>query len=143
MGVGALLRKYLDDTQDYNSLTVRNILNNLGAPLQKACDSSISPEDQDFAIASLKGLGNAQYINSDIEDSIVKIIMDEAALPRIRAAALDMVKIYAQNSKVRTFYITNKIPHKGRMVLCDMCHISITIFFYNRQYCINKSRWTI
>jgi len=109
MGVGALLNTYLKDTEDYNSAEVRNILNNLGVPLERALYSDLSPDDQDLVIASIKGLGNAQYINNDIEDSIVKIITNKAVLQRIRVATLKMVKIYAQNPKVRTLYIMNNM----------------------------------
>lgn len=109
MGVGTLLRKYFSDTRDYSSPEVMSALNNLGAPLQKTFDSSMRPDDQDLVIASLKGLGNAQYINSDQEALIVEIIMNKAAVQRIRAAALDMAKYFARNSNVRKLCITSGI----------------------------------
>lgn len=100
MGVGALLRQYLQETQDYTSPEVENTLNNLGNPLMKVGYGPLSSNDEDLIIASLKGLGYAQYINSDLEDLIIKITMDKNTIQRIKAAALNMVKIYAENSKV-------------------------------------------
>lgn len=100
MGVGSLLQKYLKDTQDYDSVEVRNTLNNLGAPLQKAYSSSLSSNDENLVIASLIGLGSAQYVNNELEDMIIKLTMDKNVKQRIRAAALVMVKIYAKSPKV-------------------------------------------
>ncbi|XP_060861024.1 apolipophorins isoform X2 [Metopolophium dirhodum] len=100
LGVGALLRRYLQETQDYTSPEVGNTLNNLGNPLMKVGYGPLSSNDEDLIIASLKGLGYAQYINSDLEDLIIKITMDKNTIQRIKAAALNMVKIYAENSKV-------------------------------------------
>jgi len=94
------LRQYLQETQDYTSPEVGNTLNNLGNPLMKVGYGSLSSNDEDLIIASLKGLGYAQYINSDLEDLIIKITMDKNNIQRIRAAALNMVKTYAKNSKV-------------------------------------------
>lgn len=101
LGVGLLLNKYIKENQDFNSVEVKNALENLGAPLKNACDRSLSPNGEDITIASLKGIRNVQYINRDLENLIVKIITDKSALQRIRAAALSMVKIYAENPKVR------------------------------------------
>jgi len=95
-----LLRQYLQETQDYTSPEVGNTLNNLGNSLMKVGYGPLSSNDEDLIIASLRGLGYAQYINSDLEDLIIKIIMDKNTIQRIRAAALNMVKIYAENSKV-------------------------------------------
>lgn len=95
-----MLRQYLQDTQDYHSPEVVNTLNNLGKPLEKVGSGSLSANDEDLMIASLKGLGNAQYINTNIEDLIIQIIMDEDTIQRIRAAALNMLKIYAKKPKV-------------------------------------------
>lgn len=100
LGVGSLLRQYLKNSQDFNSPEVYDSLHNIGAPLQKATDNSLSSEDEDLAIASLKGLGNAQYISDDQEEIITQIITDKTVKQRIRAAALDMVKVYANNPKV-------------------------------------------
>lgn len=100
LGVGSLLNKYIKDTQDFYSDEIQITLKNLGAPLKTASDRSLSPDNEDLIIASLKGLGIVQYINSDSEDLIVQIIMDKSALQRIRAAALNTAKIYAQNPKV-------------------------------------------
>jgi len=100
MGVGALLRKYQQDNKDYTSSEVENTLSNLGAPLQKIAHGPLSSNHEDLIIASLKGLGCAQYINSDIENLIIQIIMDKNTIQRIKVAALNMVKIYAKNSKV-------------------------------------------
>jgi len=95
-----LLRQYQQETQDYTSPEVGNTLNNLGNPLNKVGYGPLSSNDEDLVIASIKGLGYAQYINSDLEDLIIKIIMDENTIQRIKAAALNMVKIYAANLKV-------------------------------------------
>lgn len=90
----------MKDTQDYDSAAVRNTLNNLGAPLQKDYSGPLSSNDENLVIASLIGLGNAQYVNNELEDLIIKVIMDKNVKQRIRAAALVMVKIYAKNPKV-------------------------------------------
>lgn len=95
-----MLRQYQQDTQDYISPEVGNTLSNLGSPLKKVGNGPLSSNDEDLIIASLKGLGYAQYINSDLEDLIIQITMDKNTIQRIRAAALNMVKIYAKNSKV-------------------------------------------
>jgi hypothetical protein len=95
-----LLQTYLKDTQDYDSVEVRSILNNLGAPLQKAYSDNLSSNDENLVIASLIGLRNAQYINNELEDMIIKLIMDKNIKQRIRVAALVMIKIYAKNPKV-------------------------------------------
>lgn len=95
-----MLRQYQQETQDYTSPEVGNTLNNLGNPLNKVGYGSLSSKDEDLIIASIKSLGYAQYINSDLEDLIIKIIMDENTIQRIKAAALNMVKIYAANLKV-------------------------------------------
>lgn len=95
-----MLRQYLHETQDYTSPEVGNTLNNLGSPLLKVGSDSLSPEEEDLIIASLKGLGYAQYINSDLEDLIIKITMNKNTIQRIKAAILNMVKIYAKNLKV-------------------------------------------
>lgn len=100
MGIGSLLQKYLKDTQDYDSPEVKRTLENLGVPLKKAFNTSLSSDDENLVIASLKGLGNAQYINNDTENLIGQIITDKNIMPRIRAAALNMIKIYAKNSQV-------------------------------------------
>lgn len=100
LGVGSLLRQYLKSTQNYNSPEVSTTLNNLGGPLKNAGKASLSPDDEDIVIASLKGIGNARYINSNLEDLIVQLIINKAAVQRVRAAALNMVKIYAMNPKV-------------------------------------------
>lgn len=101
MGVGALVRQYLKDTQDYSSPEISNALRNLGAPLQNMIDNSLPSVNEDIVIASLKGLENAQYINDDLEYSIVKTIMSNDVSQRIRAAALAVAKTYATYSKVR------------------------------------------
>uniref|UniRef100_A0A2H8TZF4 Apolipophorin n=1 Tax=Melanaphis sacchari TaxID=742174 RepID=A0A2H8TZF4_9HEMI len=100
LGVGALLRQYLQDTQDFNNPEVVNTLNNLGAPLKNVGHDSLSAHDEDLIIASLKGIGYAQYINSDLEDLIIQITMDKNTNQRIKAASLAMLKTYAKNSKV-------------------------------------------
>lgn len=97
-----MLRQYLKDTQNYNSPEVETTLKNLGGPLKNAGETSLSPEDEDIVIASLKGIGNAHYVNSDLEDLIIQLIMNKAAVQRVRAAALNMVKSYAMNPKVHT-----------------------------------------
>lgn len=101
MGVGALIRQYLKDSHDYNSPEISSALRNLGASLQNVIDNSLSSVNEDIVIASLKGLENAQYINDDLEDSIVKTIMSDDVSQRIRAAALAVAKTYATYSKVR------------------------------------------
>lgn len=96
-----MLQKYLKDTQDYESDEVKNTLYNLGGPLRKLVDDgALSPDDEDLAIASIKGIGNVQFIDGDTEDLLVKIIMDKNVKQRIRAATLSMVSFYAKNSKV-------------------------------------------
>lgn len=102
LGVGSLIRNYIKETQDIKSPEMRNALNNLGIPLKKAHDVSISSSDEDLVIASLRGIGNAQYINNDVMDQIVPIIMDKSVKPRIKATALDVAKIYADNPQVPT-----------------------------------------
>lgn len=107
-GVSSLLNKYMKCSQDFNSPEVKTTFENLGLPLKKACDRSLSHDDEDLVIACLQGIGNIQYLNSYLENLIVKIIMDKSALQRIRAAALTMVKIYAQNPEVcKTMNHTN------------------------------------
>lgn len=101
MGFGALLRKYLKDTHDYDSPEVINTLRNLAAPLQKMSDGLLSVDDEETVIASLKGLENGQYINSDIEDLIVQTIMNKDASQRTRAMALAVAKTFANYPKVR------------------------------------------
>lgn len=96
-----MLRQYLKDTQDYSSSEVTNTLKNLAAPLQKMYSSSSLPKDEETIIASLKGLENAQYINSEVEGLIVQTIMNKDASPRIRAEALTVVKTYANYPEVR------------------------------------------
>ncbi|XP_026815483.1 apolipophorins [Rhopalosiphum maidis] len=100
LGVGALLRQYLQDTQDFNSPEVANTLNNLGNPLKKVGYGSLSANDEDLIIASLRSIGYVQYINNDLEDLIIQITMDKNTIQRIKAASLAMLKIYAKNSKV-------------------------------------------
>lgn len=100
MPIGTLLQTYLRSTQDYDSLEVKKTIENLGVPLKKAFSNSLSSDDENLVIASLKGLGNVQYINDDIENLIVQIIIDKSVIPRIRAAALSMIKVYAKNSQV-------------------------------------------
>lgn len=101
IGFGALLQQYLKDTHDYSSSEVTNTLKNLAAPLQKMIDSSSLPKDEEIVIASLKGLKNAQYINSEVEGLIVQIIMNKDVSPRIKAEALTMAKTYANYPEVR------------------------------------------
>lgn len=100
MGVGSLLRQYLKDNQDFNSPEVSETLRNLGAPLLQNVNERLSSDDEDLVIASLKGIGNVQYIDSNLEEVIAQIIMNKTVKLRIRAAALDMVKVYAKISKV-------------------------------------------
>ncbi|VVC28237.1 Vitellinogen, open beta-sheet,von Willebrand factor, type D domain,Lipid transport protein, N- [Cinara cedri] len=100
IGVGSLIRNYIKETQDTKSPEIEKALNNLGAPLKKANDVSLSPNDEDLVIASLKGIGNAQYINSDVADQIVQIIMNKSVKPRIKAAALNVAKMYADNPQI-------------------------------------------
>lgn len=95
-----MLGQYLQETQDYTSPEVGNTLNNLGNPLMKVGYGPLSSKDEDLIIASLKGLGYVEYINSYLEDLVIKIIMDKNTIQRIKAAALNMVKIYSENSKV-------------------------------------------
>lgn len=110
-----MLRQYQQDTHDYSSSEVENTLSNLGDPLKKVGHGPLSSNDEDLIIASLKGLGYAQYINSDIEDLIIQIIMDKNTIQRIKAAALNMVKIYSKNSKVcknaHSIYIEVRHPN--------------------------------
>lgn len=101
MGVGALIRQYLKNTNDYNSPEISNALRNLGAPVQNMIDNSMSSVNEDIVIASLKGLENAQYINDELEDTIVKTIMSNDVSQRVRATALAVAKTYATYSKVR------------------------------------------
>lgn len=101
LGVGALLRQYLHDTQDFYCTEVANTLDNLGKPLMKAGHGPLSADDEDLIIASLKSIGYVQYINSDLEDLIIQITMDKNTIQRIKAASLAMLKIYAKNSKVK------------------------------------------
>lgn len=110
LGVGALLRQYLQDTQDFNSPEVVNTLNNLGSPLKKVGYGSLSANDEDLIIASLRSIGYVQYINSDLEDLIIQITMDKNTIQRIKAASLAMLKIYAKNSKVRCVINLNRGP---------------------------------
>lgn len=95
-----MLQSYFKDTQDYDSAEVRNILHNLGAPLQKAYSGTLSSNDENLIIASLIGFKNAQYINNELEDVIIKLIMDKNIKQRIRVATLVMMKVYAKNPKV-------------------------------------------
>lgn len=100
-GVGALLRQYLIDTRDFSSPEVENTLNNLGAPLHKMLDDSLTLEDEKLAMASLKGLGNVQYLNKNLLDLTNQIIMDQTVPQRIRAATLAMMQSYAKYPTVR------------------------------------------
>ncbi|CAH1725498.1 unnamed protein product [Aphis gossypii] len=100
LGVGTLLKQYLQDTQDFYSTEVANTLSNLGKPLMKAGQGPLSAEDEDLIIASLRSIGYAQYMNSDLEDLIIQITMDKNTIQRIKAASLAMLKIYAKNAKV-------------------------------------------
>lgn len=106
-GVGALLRQYLVDTRDFSSPEVENTLNNLGAPLKKMLDDSFTPEEEQLAMASLKGLGNVQYLNKDLLDLTNQIIMDQSVPQRIRAATLVMMQSYAKYPMVRLIQINN------------------------------------
>lgn len=106
LGVGALLRQYLYDTQDFYCTEVANTLDNLGKPLMKAGHGPLSADDEDLIIASLKSIGYVQYINSDLEDLIIQITMDKNTIQRIKAASLSMLKIYAKNPKVRILYLS-------------------------------------
>lgn len=106
-GVGALLRKYLVDTRDFSSSEVENTLNNLGAPLKKMLYDSISLEDEKLAIASLKGLSNVQYLNKDLLDLTIQIIMNKSVSQRIRAATLVMMQSYAKYPTVRLIQINH------------------------------------
>lgn len=96
------MRKYLADTRDFSSPAVENTLNNLGAPLKKLVDdSTTTAEDEKLAVASLKGLGNVQYLNKDLLDLTNQIIMDQSVSQRIRAATLVMMQSYAKYPTVR------------------------------------------
>lgn len=105
IGVGTLLQQYLKDTQDYESPEVENALNNIGTPLKRMLENPDTSENEDLAIASLKGIGNVNYINSNTEDLVVQTLMKKDVSQRIRAAALAMVKNYATNSNVSTSMI--------------------------------------
>jgi len=109
LGVGALLRQYLQDTQDFYCTEVANTLDNLGKPLIKAGHGSLSAEDEDLIIASLRSIGYAQYINGDLEDLIIQITMDKNTIQRIKAASLAMLKIYAKYSKVHMLYLSRSL----------------------------------
>lgn len=111
LGVGALLRQYLQDTQDFYSTEVANTLDNLGKPLMKVDRGSLSADDEDSIIASLKSIGYVQYINSDLEDLIIQITMDKNTIQRIKAASLAMLKIYAKNSKVRMLHLSRSLSN--------------------------------
>lgn len=100
MGVGYLIRNYIQETNDTNSYEIGSALSNLGAPLKNAFDASLSPDDEDRVIGSLKGIRNAMYITNDVADQIVQIILDKSVKQRIKAAALDVAKTYAENPKV-------------------------------------------
>lgn len=100
IGMSFLIQKYLQNTQDYDSFEVTKSLENLGVPLKKAFDTSSSSDDEDLVITSLKALGNVKYINNDLENLIAQIIKDASVTQRIRAAALNMIKVYAKSPQV-------------------------------------------
>lgn len=125
LGVGTLLKQYLQDTQDFYSTEVANTLSNLGKPLMKAGQGPLSAEDEDLIIASLRSIGYAQYMNSDLEDLIIQITMDKNTIQRIKAASLAMLKIYAKNAKVHAIHML----YFSRSLLNTYVKISHSIIF--------------
>lgn len=111
IGVGALLRQYLQDTQNFSCTEVANTLDNLGKPLMKAGQGSLSADEENLIIASLKSIGYVQYINNDLEDLIIQITMDKNTIQRIKAASLAMLKVYAKNSKVHMLCLSRSLSN--------------------------------
>ncbi|XP_050543186.1 apolipophorins-like isoform X2 [Daktulosphaira vitifoliae] len=101
LGIGCMIRKYLAYTNQYDKPEIDQALKNLAGPLAQAGQINISAKDEDLAIASLKGIGNIQYMSEDLTKYIAMLIVGDQVKPRIKAAALDMVKTYAQNPLIQ------------------------------------------